>query len=101
MAGPFYGSKKGSNLYSSNVATVANTIFCHGVAFTCVMVFRCPPLLNEPEAETSEVAMFLAAKAHVIAGMVIGALAVMAGKQVCKQRKLSKYPPATANPPQE
>ncbi len=45
--------------------------------------------------------MFLAAKAHVIAGMVIGALAVIAGKQVCKQRKSNKYPPATANPPQE
>ena len=34
--------------------------------------------------------MFLAAKVHVISGMVIGALAVMAAKQICRQRKTRK-----------
>ena len=36
--------------------------------------------------------MFLTAKVHVVSGMVIGALAVMAAKQMCKQRKMRKYP---------
>ena len=36
--------------------------------------------------------MFLTAKVHVVSGMVIGALAVMAPKQMCKQRKMRKYP---------
>jgi hypothetical protein len=36
--------------------------------------------------------MFLTAKMHVVSGMVIGALAEMAAKQMCKQRKMRKYP---------
>ena len=36
--------------------------------------------------------MFLTAKVHVVSGMVIGALAVMATKQMCKQRKMRKHP---------
>ena len=36
--------------------------------------------------------MFLTAKMHVVSGMVIGALAVMAAKQMFKQRKMRKYP---------
>ena len=36
--------------------------------------------------------MFLTAKVHVVSGMEIGALAVMAAKQMCKQRKMRKYP---------
>ena len=36
-------------------------------------------------------AMFLTAKVHVVSGMVIGALAVMAAKQMCKQRKMRKH----------
>ena len=44
--------------------------------------------------------MFLANKVHVISGMVMGALAVMAAKQMCKRRKLSKHSPAPANLPQ-
>ena len=36
--------------------------------------------------------MFLTAKVHVVSGMVIGALAVMAAKQTCKQRKMRKNP---------
>lgn len=36
--------------------------------------------------------MFLTAKVHVVSGMVIGALAVMAAKQMCKQRNMRKYP---------
>ena len=44
--------------------------------------------------------MFSATKVHVISGMVIGALAVMAAKQMCKRRELSKHSPAPANLPQ-
>ena len=36
--------------------------------------------------------MFLTAKVHVVSGMVIGALAVMAAKQMCKPRRMRKYP---------
>ena len=43
--------------------------------------------------------MFLATKVHVISGMVIGALAVVAAKQMCKRRKLSQYSPEPANLP--
>ena len=34
--------------------------------------------------------MFLTAKVHLVSGMVIGALAVMAAKQMGKQRKMQK-----------
>ena len=44
--------------------------------------------------------MFSATKVHVISGMGIGALAVVAAKQMCKRRKLSKYSPEPANLPQ-
>ena len=44
--------------------------------------------------------MFLAAKVNMISGMVIGAVAIMAAKQICKQRKLRKHSPAPANLPQ-
>ena len=36
--------------------------------------------------------MFLTAKVHVVLSMVTGALAVMAAKQMCKQRKMRKHP---------
>ena len=36
--------------------------------------------------------MFLTAKVHVVSGMVIGALAVMVAKQMCKQRKMRNPP---------
>ena len=36
--------------------------------------------------------MFLTAKVHVMSGMVIGALAILAAKQICKQRKMRKRP---------
>ena len=35
--------------------------------------------------------MVLTAKIHVVSGMVIGALAVMAAKQMYKQRKTRKH----------
>ena len=35
--------------------------------------------------------MFLATKVHVISGMVMGALAVMAAKQMRKQRRMCKH----------
>ena len=41
--------------------------------------------------------MFLTAKFHVISGMVIGALAVMAGKQMCKQQRMRKHSDAPAD----
>ena len=37
-----------------------------------------------------ELDVFLTAKIHVVSGMVIGALAVMAAKQMCRQRKTRK-----------
>jgi uncharacterized membrane-anchored protein YhcB (DUF1043 family) len=45
--------------------------------------------------------MFLAAKVHVITGMVIGALAVMAGKQMIKQQRMRKQSSMPTNPPQK
>ncbi len=45
--------------------------------------------------------MFLAAKVHVISGMVIGALAVMAAKQIYKQQKVTKHSFIPTNPPQK
>ena len=44
--------------------------------------------------------MFLTAKVHVISGMIIGALAVMAMKQVCKTRETHKHSPVPAETPQ-
>ena len=38
-----------------------------------------------------ELNVFLTAKIHVVSGMVIGALAVMAARQMCKQRKTRKH----------
>ena len=35
--------------------------------------------------------VFLTAKIHVVSGMVIGVLAVMAAKQMCKQRKTHEH----------
>ena len=44
--------------------------------------------------------MFFATKVQVISGMVIGALAVVAAKQMCKRRKLIEHSPEPANLPQ-
>ena len=49
---------------------------------------------------TWELAMFLTAKLNVVSGMIIGALAVMAMKQMCKTRKTHKHSPVPAEPPQ-
>ena len=38
-----------------------------------------------------ELDMFLKTKLNLVSGMVIGALAVMAAKQMCKQRKKHKH----------
>ena len=43
-----------------------------------------------------EVSMFLAAKLHLMSGMVIGAAAVMAMKQVCKRKQRKKHQEAHA-----
>ena len=45
--------------------------------------------------------MFLTAKLNVVSGMIIGALAVMVMKQMCKQRETHKHSPATAESAQE
>ena len=44
--------------------------------------------------------MFLATKVHVILGMVIGVLAVMAAKQMRKQRRMCKHSYVPTNAPQ-
>jgi len=43
--------------------------------------------------------MFLTAKVHVFSGIIIGALAVMAAKQMCKQQKTRKHSTMPTNPP--
>jgi uncharacterized membrane-anchored protein YhcB (DUF1043 family) len=45
--------------------------------------------------------MFLTAKIHVVSGIIIGALAVMAMKQMCKQRETDKHTPVPAESAQE
>jgi hypothetical protein len=45
--------------------------------------------------------MFLTAKVHVVSGIIIGALAVMAMKQMCKTRETHKHSAVPAEPPQE
>ena len=45
--------------------------------------------------------MFLTAKVHVVSGMIIGALAVMAMKHMCKQRETHKHSSVPAESPQE
>jgi len=45
--------------------------------------------------------MFLTAKVHVVSGIIIGALAVMAMKQMCKTRETHKHSPVPAETPQE
>ena len=45
--------------------------------------------------------MFLTAKLNVVSGMIIGALAVMVMKQMCKTRETNKHSPVPAEPPQE
>ena len=45
--------------------------------------------------------MFLTAKVHVVSGMIIGAIAVMAMKQMCKTRETHKRSPVPAETPQE
>ena len=45
--------------------------------------------------------MFLTAKVHVVSGIVIGALAVIAMKQMCKTRETHKHSPVPAVTPQE
>ena len=41
--------------------------------------------------------MFFTAKIHVISGVVIGAFAVVAAKQMCKQRKTPRQSAVQAN----
>ena len=45
--------------------------------------------------------MFLTAKLNVVSGMIIGALAVMAMKQMCKTRETHKHSSVPAETPQE
>jgi uncharacterized membrane-anchored protein YhcB (DUF1043 family) len=41
--------------------------------------------------EGLELDMFLTAKLNLVSGMIIGALAVMAAKQMCRQRKTHEH----------
>ena len=45
--------------------------------------------------------MFLTAKVHVVSGIIIGALAVMVMKQMCKQRETHKHTLVPAESAQE
>ena len=45
--------------------------------------------------------MFLTAKLNVVSGMIIGALAVMVMKQMCKQGETHKHSHVPAETPQE
>ena len=45
--------------------------------------------------------MFLTAKVNVVSGMIIGALAVMAMKQMCKQRETHKHSMVSAKSTEE
>ena len=46
----------------------------------------------EPKATVvMELDMFLTAKLNLVSGIVIGVLAVMAAKEMCKQRKTHKH----------
>ena len=45
--------------------------------------------------------MFLTAKFNVVSGIIIGAFAVMAMKQMCKTRKTNKHSTVPAEAPQE
>ena len=45
--------------------------------------------------------MFLTAKVHVVSGMIIGALAVMAMKQMRKTLETHKHYPVPAETPQK
>ena len=45
--------------------------------------------------------MLLTAKLNVVSGMIIGALAVMVMKQMCKQGETHKHSPVPAETPQE
>ena len=51
----------------------------------------CSPPVGVEVTAGMELAMFLTAKLSLVSGMVIGALAVMAAKQMCKQRKTRKH----------
>ena len=63
--------------------------------------YHSPPIKTELAAANLELVMFLTAKIHVVAGLVIGALAVMVATQMCKQRKTHKHSTLPANLPQE
>ena len=52
---------------------------------------RCSPPVGSEVTVGMELDVVLTAKIHVVSGMVIGALAVMAAKQMCKQRKTRKH----------
>ena len=45
--------------------------------------------------------MFLTAKIHVVSGIIIGALAVLVMKQMCKTRETNKHSPVPVESPQE
>ncbi|MDA7776398.1 hypothetical protein N9A03_04575 [Alphaproteobacteria bacterium] len=63
--------------------------------------YRSPSLATEIKPVNLELAMFLTAKIHVVSGMVIGALAIMVAKQMCKQKKTHKHSAVPTDLPQE
>ena len=63
--------------------------------------YRSPTFNLEIKPVNLELAMFVTAKIHVVSGMVIGALAIMVAKQMCKQKKTHKHSAVPTDLPQE
>ena len=91
MAGDFFGSQIQIQCLLKQRSDRGKDKLCHGVALTCVRVLCCPCTTVYWTTATLEAAMFLATKVHVISGIVIGVLAVMAAKQMRKQRRMCKH----------
>ena len=100
VAGAFYGSQIQIQCLLKQRSDRGKDKLCHGVALTCVRVLCCPCTAVCGTTATLEAAMFLATKVHVISGMVIGVFAVMAAKQMRKQRRMCKHSYVPTNAPQ-
>ncbi len=100
VAGVFFGSQIQIQCLLKQRGDRGKDKLCHGVALTCVRVLCCPRTTMYWTTATLEAAMFLATKVHVISGIVIGVLAVMAAKQMRKQRRMCKHSYVPTDAPQ-
>ena len=69
---------------------VDESCLSHAVALPCVTNLEAH-LPGDSTETTLELTMFMTAKVHLVSGVVIGALAVIAARQMCKQRKMRKH----------